>query len=132
MHIAVDSEDDSDVVQADKVLVGGAGTTLANGTYVYAGVCDEVGKYAREAELVDASGHSASVVCFTLYRCRLNNGVRRWYISIVPPNLEPGTSQVGGGKTDRSSGDRFASFPFVSGVLFVSSDKERRSSACVH
>ena len=55
-HVAADSEDDSDV--ADKVLVGGAGTALANEKYTYASGCGKVGKYAREAELADASGHS--------------------------------------------------------------------------
>jgi hypothetical protein len=100
-HVAADSEDDSDV--ADKVLVGGAGTALANETYTYASVCGKVGKYAREAELADASGHSAGVVCFTLHRCNTYHlsaaegvvYVCRWYISVVPPNLEPGTSQTG-------------------------------------
>mmetsp|Transcript_22175 Transcript_22175/g.34309 ORF Transcript_22175/g.34309 Transcript_22175/m.34309 type:complete len:162 (-) Transcript_22175:598-1083(-) len=29
---------------------------------------------------------------FTLYRCKMNNGSHQWYISIVPPNKQPGTN----------------------------------------
>lgn len=90
MRVAADSEDESDGggAQCDKVIVQGAGTRAANGAYRFAGECDEVGKYALEVE-----GVQGDPVTFTLYRCKLNNGARRWYISVVPANLHPGTSQ---------------------------------------
>merc|ERR1712008_367456 len=30
---------------------------------------------------------------FSLFRCRLSDNTRRWYISIVPKNIQPGTNK---------------------------------------
>ena len=75
----------------DTVTVVGAGTRAANGTYRVSGKWDGVDMYAREV-----AGARGKAFTFTLFRCELFKGDRRWYISVVPtdlPGIHPGTNQ---------------------------------------
>jgi len=65
----------------DSFRLTGAGTDFVNGIYEYAGVHDLVPMYTKR------SGTRA----LTLYRCALQSGVKRWYISDVVSQT-PGTS----------------------------------------
>jgi hypothetical protein len=70
---------------AESYTVTGAGSPIVNGVYQYKGEFDGVPMYTKRAE-----GDSQST--FTLYRCTLNSGVKRWYISDVMTGQQPGTS----------------------------------------
>ena len=69
------------------VTVSGAGQDFINGAYNLQGEHDHVKKYKK------ISRHQEKEQTFVLYRCKLNDGYRRWYISIVPDNMSPGTSK---------------------------------------
>ena len=71
-----------------RVIVEGAGATQVNGEYALAGVHDGVGTFAREVVV----GHR--ITTFTLFRCRLEDTTRRWFLSVVPSWASaPGTAQ---------------------------------------
>jgi hypothetical protein len=75
-----DSDSDEDI---GPVLVEGAGVEAVNGRYGFSGIFDKVGKWTKEG--TDMNG----TIC--LYRCKLNDDSRRWYISVVPRGRSPGT-----------------------------------------
>jgi len=68
----------------ESYTVSGAGLDAVNGVYEYAGTHDAVPMYTKR-------GSGAPLGALTLYRCTLNSGVKRWYISIVQTQT-PGTA----------------------------------------
>merc|ERR1712150_45704 len=92
-----DSEDDDDDdsrydemetsnFRDGKVIVQGAGLAVVDGEYHPAGTFDRVGKYMREGVWKDRKE------TFSLFRCHVSDNTKRWYISIVPNNVQPGTN----------------------------------------
>lgn len=69
------------------VVVKGAGMTEINGTYTSNRKFDGVPKYTKSGLYENEQKE------FTLFRCVLSDGSRRWYISIIPPNQKPGTNK---------------------------------------
>ena len=92
-HSDSDSDDDSDCDDNDdnalvkEMMVEGAGLREINGVYVRVGKHDHVSKFVR------TSRYNGRLVDLLLFRCKLTDGTRRWYISIVPENANPGTTQ---------------------------------------
>ena len=90
-----DSEDEDDDSRYDttdgysggKVIVTGAGVKAVNGTYRNKGSFDNVSKYIKSGNWKDREE------VFSLFRCRLSDNTKRWYISIVPKNIQPGTNK---------------------------------------
>mmetsp|Transcript_24247 Transcript_24247/g.69730 ORF Transcript_24247/g.69730 Transcript_24247/m.69730 type:complete len:559 (-) Transcript_24247:47-1723(-) len=79
-----------------RVTVLGAGVEAVNGTYTLSGTCNSVNMYSQKGQW------EGKDVMFTLYRCFLDPeaGVegdlgtpRLWFISIVPPDVKPGTDE---------------------------------------
>jgi len=88
-----DDDDDSRYDEMDtsnfrdgKVIVRGAGLVVVDGVYHPAGTFDRVGKYMREGVWKDRKE------TFSLFRCHVSDNTKRWYISIVPKNVQPGTN----------------------------------------
>lgn len=79
-----ESEDDSPRSDAlnmcNEVFVKDCGIPQINGTYRRDGFCDDVPKYTKR-ELWEGKEET-----FMLFRCKLSDNTRRWYISIVPGN----------------------------------------------
>lgn len=77
-----DYEDDSRRLDPmfDEVSVEGCGIQDINGVYVRSGHCDEVPRYSKQGKW------DGKEVDFMLFRCKLSDNTRRWYISIVPDN----------------------------------------------
>ncbi len=69
------------------VVVKGAGMSEINGNYTSTRIFDGVPKYTKSG--LYENQHRE----FTLFRCPLSDGSRRWYISIIPPNQKPGTNK---------------------------------------
>lgn len=67
--------------------VQGAGSVEVNGIYTCAGKFDSVDLYTKSGIW------QGDEVTFTLFRCRLSDNTKRWYISIIPANNTPGTSK---------------------------------------
>jgi len=90
-----DSDDDDDsrfetgesYSTTGKIAVSGAGLDAINGIYNYSGVFDNVARYSKIGIWQD---HEET---FSLFRCRLSDHTKRWYISIVPKNIQPGTNK---------------------------------------
>ena len=87
MNPVMGNDSESDEYGFDSVLVEGAGEVEVNGTYLLTGSCDNVGKCVKEGRWQGKECH------FSLFRCRLSDHTRRWYISIVPANHMPGTNK---------------------------------------
>jgi hypothetical protein len=64
----------------DEMIVSGCGIPVINGRYKKIGLCDRVPKYSKMGRW---EGREEE---FLLFRCKLSDGNRRWYISIVPRN----------------------------------------------
>lgn len=76
-----DDDDDSRFEQSvNEVHVQGCGIRDINGLYKRCGHCDEVPKYSKTGLW---EGREED---FMLFRCKLSDNTRRWYISIVPGN----------------------------------------------
>lgn len=67
--------------------VQGAGITQVNGIYTQSSTWDNVALYTKEGIWEGANE------VFSLFRCRLSDNSKRWYISIIPRNNNPGTSK---------------------------------------
>ena len=63
-----------------EVTVQDCGVQSINGVYKRVGHCDNVPKYSK------VGLYEGNSVDFMLFRCKLSDGSRRWYISIVPGN----------------------------------------------
>jgi hypothetical protein len=79
------SDEDEDLIH--EMIVQNSGTLEINGIYSRAGSHDDVFKYTKRCF------YDGRHVEFTLFRCKLTNNTRRWYISIVPMNSCPGTTK---------------------------------------
>jgi ubiquitin carboxyl-terminal hydrolase 9/24 len=64
----------------EEMIVSGCGIPDINGRYKKIGHCDEVPKYSKTGRW---EGKEED---FMLFRCKLSDNTRRWYISIVPGN----------------------------------------------
>eukprot|EP00804_Cyclotella_cryptica_P003556 CCRYP_002177-RC/>CCRYP_002177-RC protein AED:0.09 eAED:0.09 QI:151/1/1/1/0.8/0.83/6/655/3175 len=64
----------------NEILVEGCGIPDINGVYKRCGHCDDVPKYSKTGVW---DGREED---FMLFRCKLTDNTRRWYISIVPGN----------------------------------------------
>lgn len=96
MPVVNDSDDDEDddsrlyddvqKYQPEYILVQGAGLDVINGIYRREGTFENAGKYIKRGiwKSVEES--------FSLFRCNVSNNTKHWYISIVPPGVQPGTS----------------------------------------
>jgi len=69
------------------IYVQNAGVRAVNGKYNRSGAIDGVSKYRR------IGVWNEQEVEFSLFRCRLSDETKRWYISIVPKNIQPGTNK---------------------------------------
>ncbi len=67
--------------------VRNAGSVEVNGAYNCTSKFDGVDLYTKSGIW------NGDQVTFTLFRCRLSDNTKRWYISIIPPNNTPGTSK---------------------------------------
>lgn len=79
------SDEEDDLVR--EMIVHNSGTPEINGIYIRAGSNDGVSKYTKRCFY---NGRDEE---FSLFRCKLTDNTRRWYISIVPMNSHPGTTQ---------------------------------------
>jgi len=84
--LMMDSEDESDYSVHEAVKVHSAGCHAVNGVYKRFRDIDGTPAYCCETQI----GNETQVM--TLYRCKMNNGAHQWYISIVPPDRNPGTN----------------------------------------
>lgn len=74
-------------VENTRIILEGAGNDEVNGEFLFVGIRANAGFYERYGAYKDKEAR------FTLYKCSLRNGGFQWFISITPPNVEPGTSQ---------------------------------------
>lgn len=74
-------------VNAGVLVVSGAGITEVNGIYSYKTENDGVSMYKKDGIW------AGDEVEFALFRCRLSDNSKRWYISIVPKGKAPGTNK---------------------------------------
>jgi hypothetical protein len=82
-----DSEDfDDNYYGREVVNVHGAGLDVVNGEYERNGEFDSVGKYTKTGLWRDQNHE------FSLFRCNTSSNYKYWYISIVPMDVQPGTS----------------------------------------
>eukprot|EP00581_Thalassiosira_minuscula_P009629 CAMPEP_0183706746 /NCGR_PEP_ID=MMETSP0737-20130205/3501_1 /TAXON_ID=385413 /ORGANISM="Thalassiosira miniscula, Strain CCMP1093" /LENGTH=368 /DNA_ID=CAMNT_0025934241 /DNA_START=164 /DNA_END=1270 /DNA_ORIENTATION=+ len=72
---------------AEGAVVEGAGTPQVNGFYKQSGNFDGAPMYRKSAT------YQGEKIKFTLFRCSLTDRSRRWYISIVPDDIDPGTTR---------------------------------------
>ena len=82
----LDSDDSFDNNVVKDIVVEGAGLREINGNYKRLGSFDGVSKFMRTTK------YNGRSVDFLLFRCKLTDDSRRWYISIVPENANPGTN----------------------------------------
>ena len=69
------------------VQVSGAGEDAVNGSYRFSRLLEHNSAlYKKETSFRN------KVVTFQIYRCRMDNHVYQWFISIVPAGKEPGTN----------------------------------------
>lgn len=76
-----DSRFGQDIIY-NEIVVEGCGISEINGVYKRCGHCDDAPKYSKTG-LWDGREED-----FMLFRCKLTDNTRRWYISIVPGNSE--------------------------------------------
>eukprot|EP00567_Pseudictyota_dubia_P007508 CAMPEP_0197442408 /NCGR_PEP_ID=MMETSP1175-20131217/8425_1 /TAXON_ID=1003142 /ORGANISM="Triceratium dubium, Strain CCMP147" /LENGTH=3192 /DNA_ID=CAMNT_0042972873 /DNA_START=42 /DNA_END=9620 /DNA_ORIENTATION=- len=87
------SEDDDSRYDQDssleegRIVVDGAGVSAVDGMYTRDGIFDHIPKYSK------AGVWNNEEQIFSLFRCKLSDGTRRWYISIVPKGVQPGTNR---------------------------------------
>ncbi|KAL7554446.1 hypothetical protein ACHAWF_017892 [Thalassiosira exigua] len=80
-------EDDDYSMRVREMVVEGCGVSEINGIYKRSGHYDDVPKYSRTTRY---NGRDEE---FSLFRCKLTDNTRRWYISIVPLGSHPGTTK---------------------------------------
>merc|ERR1712238_646721 len=84
-----DEDDDSSLSDESVrgVQIQGCGLQEINGFFRRVGDHDECPRFSRVTEF------RGREEVFSLFRCRLTDNTRRWYISIVPKNIQPGTNK---------------------------------------
>eukprot|EP00804_Cyclotella_cryptica_P000150 CCRYP_017478-RA/>CCRYP_017478-RA protein AED:0.04 eAED:0.04 QI:169/1/1/1/1/1/2/261/194 len=101
------------------VIVTGCGIPAGSGVYKQCGFCDGVPKYIKNAE------KNGPHVAFMIYRCKVREESRKWYISIVAPNIAVCYSARNkGSKPDRS--------PPTGGWLNISTQDYEPSLKVIH
>jgi len=70
-----------------QMIVSNAGTNAVNGVYNYNGIFDNVPSYSKNGVWQNIQE------TFLLFRCRLTDNSKRWYVSIFPKNTGPGTNK---------------------------------------
>ena len=88
----INDSDESDDYGASEsrsgvVIVKGAGVDEVNGIYTSSKKFDSVPKFTKTCL---SNGQQLE---FTLFRCVLSDGTRRWYISVIPRAQKPGTNK---------------------------------------
>ena len=81
----VGPENDDALVR--EMIVDMSGIPEINGIYNHDGYHDRVSKYTKRCF------YNGKYEDFCLFRCKLADSTRRWYISIVPMNSHPGTTK---------------------------------------
>ena len=87
------SEDDDSIFEQDsaldlgRVVVQNDGVKFVNGFYTLDGIFDNLAKYCNIGILNNED------ITFSLFRCKLSDETRRWYISIVPKDTQPGKNK---------------------------------------
>jgi len=100
--VSLSFQDHCDVAKIDcipksvYINVIGAGVEALNGRYHPAGTHDGVGMYRLELDAGDGNNVRNNMcimsTSFCLYRCALRDGIRCWFISMVPYGKSPGSS----------------------------------------
>ncbi|GMH86528.1 hypothetical protein TrVE_jg4673 [Triparma verrucosa] len=80
----VDSDDETDL---GVINLMGAGVEACNGRYGHSGTFDRVGKWTKEAVV------NGATVTMCVYRCKLDDDSRRWFVSVIPKGQKPGTNR---------------------------------------
>ena len=78
------SDEEDDLIH--EMIVQNSGTPEINGTYIRSGSHDGVSKFTKRCFYGDKDEE------FSLFRCKLTDNTKRWYISIVS-NSHPGTTK---------------------------------------
>ena len=81
-EVGVDSDEEGEL---GILVVEGCGVDAINGRWRGVGLYDDVGRWQKDG----FDGHNECT--FTVFRCRMNDGQRRWYVSVVPVGSQPGT-----------------------------------------
>jgi hypothetical protein len=68
------------------VVVSGAGMREVDGIYHFHRMFKNCGLFRKTGK------YGSDTVLYSLYRCTMDNGELRWYISIVPDHREPGST----------------------------------------
>ena len=67
-------------------IVEQAGNEIVNGIYKRDGYHEGAIKFSKTGR------YNGEPAAFSLYKCRVSNNTKHWYISLVPPDCVPGTS----------------------------------------
>ena len=94
MHDSEEDDDDSHFDEMDtfhhdtpnRVTVENAGHPAVNGVYARDGYFERACKFSRVGE------YNGKTNLFSIFQCNVSNNTKHWYISIVPPRNQPGTS----------------------------------------
>ena len=70
----------------EEVIVEQAGNEIVNGIYKRDGYHEGAIKFSKTGR------YNGEPAAFSLYKCRVSNNTKHWYISLVPPDCVPGTS----------------------------------------
>jgi hypothetical protein len=68
------------------ILVAGAGVPEVNGIYHYHSIFQSACMFKNKCKYQNKVNTE-----FSMYRCKMDDGSSRWFISIVPENREPGS-----------------------------------------
>lgn len=68
------------------IIVSGAGAWEANGKYKFHRILNGAGLFRKLLKYED------EITTVSMYRCRMQNKTMQWFISIIPENVNPGTS----------------------------------------
>lgn len=69
-----------------RVIVSGAGNPAVNGVYTKDGYFERAYKFSKVGE------YNGKNAIYALFQCNVSNNTKHWYISIIPPKGQPGTS----------------------------------------
>lgn len=72
-------------LEGTSLIVSGAGAWEVDGRYTFLSILNGAGHFRKTTKYADET------IDVSIYRCRMQNGSMRWFISIVSENREPGT-----------------------------------------
>lgn len=67
------------------IILSDSGAWEVDGRYAFLNVLNGAGHFRKTTK------YSDEIIDVSIYRCRMQNGSMRWFISIVPENRDPGT-----------------------------------------